>query len=65
MTLYVANLGDCHVVASKQGKAHVLTQGHRVYGSDPTANDEIRRIEAVGGWVTSDPTGDDIPRVMG
>lgn len=63
--MYVANVGDCHVVASKGGKAHVLTRGHRVYGSDPTAEIEIQRIESVGGWVTNDPSGDDIPRVMG
>lgn len=36
-----------------------------MYGSDPQAAQEVSRIESVGGWVTSDPIGDDIPRVMG
>lgn len=38
--LHVANLGDCRVVLSNKGVAHVLTKDHRL-----SSEDERLRIE--------------------
>ncbi|PRQ22522.1 putative protein-serine/threonine phosphatase [Rosa chinensis] len=44
--LHVANLGDCRVVLSNKGVAHVLTKDHRL-----SSEDERLRIENTGGFV--------------
>uniref|UniRef100_A0A803PKP4 PPM-type phosphatase domain-containing protein n=1 Tax=Cannabis sativa TaxID=3483 RepID=A0A803PKP4_CANSA len=45
--LHVANVGDCRVVLSRKGVAHVLTNDHRL----TTREDERLRIENSGGFV--------------
>ncbi|KAM6587333.1 hypothetical protein CsatA_009938 [Cannabis sativa] len=45
--LHVANVGDCRVILSKKGVAHVLTNDHRL----TTREDERLRIENSGGFV--------------
>ncbi|CAL5438952.1 unnamed protein product [Camellia sinensis] len=44
--LHVANVGDCKVVLSRNGVAHVLTTDHRL-----SREDERFRIESSGGYV--------------
>ncbi|KAF8404346.1 hypothetical protein HHK36_009229 [Tetracentron sinense] len=44
--LHVANVGDCRVVLSRNGKADALTYDHR-----PSRDDERYRIESSGGSV--------------
>ncbi|KAF4402312.1 hypothetical protein G4B88_003233 [Cannabis sativa] len=45
--LHVANVGDCRVILSRKGVAHVLTNDHRL----TTREDERLRIENSGGFV--------------
>lgn len=40
-------------VISRSGKAEVLTDPHRPYGSSKISLNEIRRIREAGGWVCS------------
>ncbi|XP_071721668.1 protein phosphatase 2C 57-like [Rutidosis leptorrhynchoides] len=51
--LFVAHIGDSTVVLSKSGKAEVLTDSHRPYGSNKAALQEIRRIREAGGWISN------------
>jgi len=46
--LVVSNIGDCHVVLSRAGKAEVLTSDHRA-----SQEDEKQRIENLGGFVVN------------
>jgi len=50
--LYVANLGDSEAVLCTKGKEQVLTQVHT-----PNNEEERKRIEAVGGVIVKDRTG--------
>ncbi|KAG9131847.1 hypothetical protein Leryth_016579 [Lithospermum erythrorhizon] len=45
--LHIANVGDCRVVLSRNGKAVSLTKDHR-----PSRHDERLRIDKSGGYVT-------------
>ena len=38
-------------VLARAGKAEVLTDAHRPYGSNKGSLQEIRRINEAGGWV--------------
>ncbi|KAK9204613.1 hypothetical protein WN943_014875 [Citrus x changshan-huyou] len=49
--LFISHIGDCCVVLSRTGKADVLTNPHRPYGSSQVSLQEIRRIREAGGWV--------------
>ncbi|KNA25479.1 hypothetical protein SOVF_006440 [Spinacia oleracea] len=49
--LYIAHLGDSSAVLSRSGKAEVLTDAHRPYGSNKASLQEIRRINEAGGWI--------------
>ncbi|KAH9780156.1 protein phosphatase 2C 57 [Citrus sinensis] len=42
--LFISHVGDCCVVLSRTGKADVLTNPHRPYGSGQVSLQEIRRI---------------------
>lgn len=44
--LLQANAGDSRAVASVCGKTVLLSRDHK-----PTLKDELKRIEAAGGWV--------------
>lgn len=45
--LHVAHVGDCRIVLSTAGIANDLTKDHK-----PESEDEKRRIEEAGGWVS-------------
>lgn len=47
LRLYVAHVGDCRAVLSDAGVAVDLTSDHK----PSTRPDEVKRIEAAGGWV--------------
>ncbi|XP_021763794.1 protein phosphatase 2C 57-like [Chenopodium quinoa] len=51
--LYIAHLGDSSAVISRSGKAEVLTDPHRPYGSNKASLREIRRINEAGGWINN------------
>ncbi|XP_021774966.1 protein phosphatase 2C 57-like isoform X2 [Chenopodium quinoa] len=51
--LYIAHLGDSSAVISRSGKAEVLTDPHRPYGSNKASLQEIRRINEAGGWINN------------
>lgn len=50
-SFFISHLGDSCVVLSRSGKAEVLTQPHRPYGSNKASLLEIRRIREAGGWI--------------
>ncbi|CAN4085690.1 unnamed protein product [Withania somnifera] len=50
-TLIITHVGDSSVVLSRAGKAEVLTNSHRPYGSNKVSLQEIRRINQAGGWI--------------
>ncbi|KAI4384851.1 hypothetical protein MLD38_002951 [Melastoma candidum] len=52
-SLWIAHVGDSSVVLSRSGKAEVLTDPHRPYGSGKVSLAEIRRIREAGGWVVN------------
>lgn len=52
-TLYIAHVGDSSVVLSRTGKAEVLTDAHRPYGSNKASLEEIRRVREAGGWIVN------------
>lgn len=56
--LYVANIGDSRAVLCRGGAARDLSVDHK-----PSHPDEMRRIQAAGGFVTNFPQ--DAPRVNG
>lgn len=49
--LIISHVGDSQVVLSRHGKAEVLTNPHRPFGSNKASMDEARRIRAAGGWI--------------
>ncbi|ESR54377.1 protein phosphatase 2C 57 [Citrus sinensis] len=51
--LFISHIGDCCVVLSRTGKADVLTNPHRPYGSSQVSLQEIRRIREAGGWISN------------
>ncbi|KAL8519514.1 hypothetical protein ACS0TY_010445 [Phlomoides rotata] len=51
--LFVSHVGDSCVLLSRSGKAQVLTDSHRPYGSNKASLDEIRRILGAGGWIVN------------
>ncbi|KAL9436989.1 hypothetical protein AB3S75_022935 [Citrus x aurantiifolia] len=51
--LFISHIGDCCVVLSRTGKADVLTNPHRPYGSGQVSLQEIRRIREAGGWISN------------
>ncbi|PKI64157.1 protein phosphatase 2C 57 [Punica granatum] len=52
-SLIISHVGDSCVVLSRSGKAEVLTDPHRPYGSNKISLNEIRRIREAGGWVVN------------
>lgn len=48
---YMSFLTILTQVLSRSGKAEVLTNSHRPYGSNKVSLQEIRRIREAGGWV--------------
>ncbi|CAO2838594.1 unnamed protein product [Amaranthus hypochondriacus] len=51
--LYIAHLGDSSAVLARSGKAEVLTDAHRPYGSNKASLQEIKRINEAGGWINN------------
>ncbi|GAV89093.1 PP2C domain-containing protein [Cephalotus follicularis] len=51
--LFVSHVGDSSVVLSRSGKAEVLTDSHRPYGSNKASLQEIKRIREAGGWIVN------------
>lgn len=51
--LFISHIGDCCVVLSRTGKADILTNPHRPYGSSQVSLQEIRRIREAGGWISN------------
>ncbi|KAK4795689.1 hypothetical protein SAY86_028015 [Trapa natans] len=51
--LFISHVGDSSAVLSRSGKAEVLTDPHRPYGSSKISLNEIRRIREAGGWVVN------------
>ncbi|KAL5736929.1 hypothetical protein ACOSQ2_031717 [Xanthoceras sorbifolium] len=51
--LFVSHVGDSSVVLSRSGKAEVLTNPHRPYGSSKVSLQEIKRIREAGGWIVN------------
>ncbi|CAN1170663.1 Protein phosphatase 2C 57 [Linum perenne] len=51
--LIISHIGDSNVVLSRSGKAEVLTDPHRPYGSNKSSLQEIRRIREAGGWINN------------
>lgn len=51
--IFIAHVGDSCVVLSCTGKAEVLTNPHRPYGSNKASLQEIRRIGEAGGWIVN------------
>ncbi|KAJ0045554.1 hypothetical protein Pint_05087 [Pistacia integerrima] len=49
--LFISHVGDSCLVLSRSGKAEILTNPHRPYGSNKVSLQEIRRIREAGGWV--------------
>ncbi|KAK4480517.1 hypothetical protein RD792_013593 [Penstemon davidsonii] len=49
--LFISHVGDSCVALSRSGKAEVLTNSHRPYGSKKASLEEIRRIREAGGWI--------------
>ncbi|WOK91368.1 putative protein phosphatase 2C 5 [Canna indica] len=49
--LIISHVGDSCVVISRGGKAEVLTNPHRPYGSNQVSLEEVKRIRAAGGWI--------------
>ncbi|KAJ8554282.1 hypothetical protein K7X08_024960 [Anisodus acutangulus] len=52
-TLIISHVGDSSVVLSRSGKAEILTNSHRPYGSNKASLQEIRRINEAGGWIVN------------
>ncbi|XP_038683251.1 protein phosphatase 2C 57 isoform X2 [Tripterygium wilfordii] len=52
-TLFISHIGDSCVVLSRFGKAEMLTDAHRPYGSSKVSLQEIRRIREAGGWIVN------------
>lgn len=44
-------MGDSQAVLCSRGEAVPVTRSHRVYGSGPDVEQEIRRVFDTGGWV--------------
>ncbi|OAY59553.1 protein phosphatase 2C 57 [Manihot esculenta] len=51
--LIISHIGDSCAVLSRSGKAEVLTDSHRPYGSNKASLQEIRRIREAGGWIVN------------
>ncbi|EEF27824.1 protein phosphatase 2C 57 isoform X2 [Ricinus communis] len=51
--LIVSHIGDSCLVLSRSGKAEVLTESHRPYGSNKVSLQEIKRIREAGGWISN------------
>ncbi|XP_059629002.1 protein phosphatase 2C 57 [Cornus florida] len=51
--LIISHVGDSSVVLSQSGKAEILTNPHRPYGSNKVSLQEIRRIREAGGWIVN------------
>ncbi|KAK9292091.1 hypothetical protein L1049_020047 [Liquidambar formosana] len=51
--LFISHIGDSCVALSRSGKAEVLTNSHRPYGSNKVSLQEIRRIREAGGWISN------------
>ncbi|XP_050203431.1 protein phosphatase 2C 57 [Mercurialis annua] len=51
--LIVSHIGDSCLVLSRSGKAEVLTESHRPYGSNKVSLQEIKRIREAGGWIVN------------
>ncbi|XP_039022875.1 LOW QUALITY PROTEIN: protein phosphatase 2C 57-like [Hibiscus syriacus] len=51
--LFISHVGDSCVVLSRAGKAQVLTDSHRPYGSNQASLQEIKRIREAGGWISN------------
>ena len=51
--LIISHVGDSCAVLSRSGKAEVLTNSHRPYGSNKVSLQEIRRIREAGGWINN------------
>lgn len=49
--LVVANVGDSRAVLCRGGKAVDLSSEHRVHGGGEMVEQELKRIQAAGGWV--------------
>ncbi|CAA7408624.1 unnamed protein product [Spirodela intermedia] len=49
--MFISHIGDSCVAISRSGKAEVLTNPHRPYGSNRMSLEEIKRIRAAGGWI--------------
>nr|AUI41107.1 TAP38 [Haematococcus lacustris] len=47
----VANVGDSQAFLMRKGVPVPLITPHRVYGSGPEVEGEVKRIKATGGWV--------------
>ncbi|XP_039056630.1 protein phosphatase 2C 57-like [Hibiscus syriacus] len=51
--MFISHVGDSCVVLSRAGKAQVLTDSHRPYGSNQASLQEIKRIREAGGWISN------------
>ncbi|KAL9250236.1 phosphatase 2C 57-like protein [Drosera capensis] len=51
--LVIAHVGDSSLVLARSGKAEVLTNPHRPYGTSTMSLLEVRRVRDAGGWVTN------------
>ncbi|XP_031267442.1 protein phosphatase 2C 57-like [Pistacia vera] len=51
--LFISHVGDSCLVLSRSGKADILTNPHRPYGSNKVSLQEIRRIREAGGWIVN------------
>ncbi|KAE8662215.1 Protein phosphatase 2C 57 [Hibiscus syriacus] len=51
--IFISHVGDSCVVLSRAGKAQVLTDSHRPYGSNQASLQEIKRIREAGGWISN------------
>lgn len=49
--IIVANVGDSRAILCRKGHSVDLSTEHRVYGRGPMVAEEIKRVEAGGGWV--------------
>ncbi|GMY07557.1 protein phosphatase 2C 57 [Fagus crenata] len=51
--LFISHVGDSCVVLSRSGKAEILTNPHRPYGSNKASLQEIKRVRDAGGWIVN------------
>ncbi|KAG6714226.1 hypothetical protein I3842_05G193400 [Carya illinoinensis] len=51
--MFISHVGDSCVVLSRTGRAEILTNPHRPYGSNKVSLQEIKRVREAGGWIVN------------